>query len=139
ANLEFKDPLADVLAESQALRRRGAELMVLVAHIGGACANRADPDDLTSCDMDSELFKLLQQLPDGELNVVVGGHTHQYVAQRVGSTAVIESGSYGRSFGWVESCVGTDSKVTTNIHPPQEICARVWNDTGCSGSPQFAP
>ncbi|MFT3837884.1 MAG: 5'-nucleotidase C-terminal domain-containing protein [Myxococcaceae bacterium] len=138
-NLEFHDPAADIIVEARELRRRHADLVVLVSHIGGACSDRSNPEDTSSCDPGSELFKLLERLPPGTIDVAVGGHTHQYVAHHLGSTAVIESGAYGRSFGWLVACLSETGRITTNIEPPQDLCAQVWNETGCGGGAKFDP
>ena len=131
ASLEFRNPADDVKREAAALRKQGAKVVVLVAHIGGDCAKIEDPHDNSSCNAHSELWALLDALPEGTLDVAIAGHTHKYIAQFVKGVAVSEAGSYGASFGWVEACVDSAGKVTTNIHPPVDVCMQDWTEGGC--------
>lgn len=131
ASLEFRDPAGEVVKEAAKLRKQGAKIVVLVAHIGGDCAHVEDAHDLSSCNANSEMFKLVDRLPEGTLDVAIAGHTHKYIAQFVKGVAVIESGSYSHSFGWVQSCVDAQGKVKTDIHPPIDVCLQDWKEGGC--------
>ena len=131
ASLEFRNPAEDVKREAASLRKQGAKIVVLVAHIGGDCAKLGDPHDDASCNTKSEMWTLIDALPEGTLDVAIAGHTHKYIAQYVKGVAVSEAGSYGASFGWVEACVDSAGKVTTNIHPPVDVCMQDWNEGGC--------
>jgi 5'-nucleotidase len=130
-SLEFKDPGPLVAKEARALRKQGAAIVVLMAHIGGDCKSTTTPDDLSSCNMNSEMFKLMDGLPRGTVDVAIAGHTHKYIAQRVDGVAVSEAGYYGHSFGWVEACVDGKGAVTTSLHAPQDICLTTWAEGGC--------
>jgi 5'-nucleotidase len=132
ATLDFRDPAPLVTEEAKALRKKGAQVIVLITHIGGACKDLHDPNDLSSCDAHSELFSLLDAVPEGLLDVVIAGHTHQYIAQKLKGIAVSESGYYGHSFGWVEACVDSAGKVSTTLHQPVDICLGEWAEGGCS-------
>lgn len=136
--LEFRDAAPEVLAEAKRLRAQGAELVVLTAHIGGGCGG--DPkklDDVSQCDASSELWRLLHALPKGTLDAVVAGHTHRYLTKYVDGVAVIESGSYSRSFGWVESCVGPKG-VKTTLKLPTDVCVDTWAEGGCGARDKSA-
>ena len=93
--LAFTDAAKAVGAEAQALREQGADLVILVAHIGGQCRDFSDPDDLSSCDNESELFTLVRALPKGLIDIALGGHTHRPVAHRVNGVLVAHTGSAG--------------------------------------------
>jgi 2',3'-cyclic-nucleotide 2'-phosphodiesterase (5'-nucleotidase family) len=124
-------PLADALrAESAALRAAGADVVVAVAHAGGHCTRFDDPDDLASCDPEQELFRVLRAAPEGVVDVVVAGHTHQGVAHVVRGAAVIESFANGRAFGRVDLTVDLDARrvVARRIHPPRHVCAEARTD-----------
>ena len=128
--LEFHDPAPDLIEQSKALRAQGAQLVILTTHIGGKCTSLTDPHDLSSCEAHSELFTLLGKLPPGTLDAAVAGHTHQYVGQYVGGVAVSQAGYYGHSFGWMQLCVD-GAKVTSEIHPPTDVCLSTWAEGGC--------
>lgn len=132
ASLKFLDPAPEVEREAARLRKAGAQVLVLVAHIGGECTDLKDPTDVASCNPHSELSALLEKLPEGTLDVALGGHTHKFIAHKIRGVAVSEAGSYSHAFGWIEACVDRAGKVTTTIHPPTPICAERWKEGGCS-------
>lgn len=119
-------PLADAIAEeARALRARGAAIVLVAAHAGGHCDRFEDPDDLSSCDDDEEIFEVARALPVGAVDAIVAGHTHQGVAHRVNGIAIVESYSYGVAFGRVDLIVERQSGrlVEARVHPPQRLCA----------------
>jgi hypothetical protein len=87
-------PLAPA-AEREALRLRkaGADLIVIVAHEGGECARFEDPSDLSSCNPESEIFRLARALPKGLVDVIVGGHKNAAVAHIVEGIPVVHAPS----------------------------------------------
>ena len=112
-----------IAADAKALRARGAQIIVVVAHIGSACKDTSKPTDLSSCKTDEELFKVIGDLPKGLVDVWVGGHTHAMVAHRIDNIATIESLSSGRAFGRVDLRI-TDTHVSgVQIHS-RSCCAR---------------
>ncbi|HEY1550709.1 MAG TPA: 5'-nucleotidase C-terminal domain-containing protein [Kofleriaceae bacterium] len=111
-----------IAAEAQSLRARGAKLVILAAHIGSECKDNTEPTDLSTCDKRDELFRVLDAMPKGLIDVAVAGHTHQAIAKTIDGVAVIESMSSGRAFGRVDVHLtdGAIDKVT--IHPPELMC-----------------
>jgi 5'-nucleotidase len=115
-----------VLAEAPSLRKQGAQMIAVTAHAGGNCNSLADPNDLSTCEKDSEIFQLANALPAGTVDVIVAGHTHKQIAQVVNGIPIIESWANGRGFGRVDLDV-TSGKVTlVKVHTPQKLCV----DTG---------
>ena len=132
--LDFTDPTPIILGESQRLREAGAQLIVLLTHMGGSCKSTKDANDLTSCHSGGELFPILKKLPKGTVDIAVGGHTHGFVSHWVNGTATIESGARGRFLGLVEACVddkGVFDRKATILHQPIELCWNVWVDGEC--------
>lgn len=131
--LDFK-PLAPTALELAArLRERGAEVIVLVMHAGGTCEGE-DPHETHACDTRSEIWDLLHALPEGTVDAVVAGHTHQYLSHFINGVPSIQSGSFGAAFGVIELVYDRKAgKVTTDksrIWAPTPICRRVFKDTG---------
>ncbi|MCP3098690.1 5'-nucleotidase C-terminal domain-containing protein [Myxococcus sp. K15C18031901] len=130
ASLRFSELAPATLAAAQGLRARGAEVVVAVAHAGAVCKRQDDPRDASSCDRgDSEIIELLEALPEGTLDAVVAGHTHQPVGHFIRGTPVIETSGRGRAFGLVELFV---DPVTRKVLPEQTrlqgsipVCAKV--------------
>jgi 5'-nucleotidase len=120
-------PLLDtVRAEAEELRGRGAGVVVLTAHAGGDCDSFEDPDDLSSCDPDEEIFELARALPGGLVDVIVAGHTHAGVAHEVNGIAIIESFAYGYAFGRVDVTYDHDRAEVSSvrIHQPRPLCVQ---------------
>lgn len=123
AGLAMGQPTAKYIAdEAKALRAHGAQIVVLVSHIGSSCKDNTKADDLSSCDTNEELFKVLGDVPRGLVDVVVAGHTHAAIAHRIDGMAVIESYSSGRGFGRVDLRVTQTHVSAVTIHQPKLMC-----------------
>lgn len=120
--LKMIKPGPAIVAETRVLRGRGAQLIVVVAHLGSECSNFDRADDSSSCDRKEELFRLLDELPQGTVDVVVAGHTHAMVAHKIDGVAVIESLSSGRAFGRVDLRVAGGKIIDVTIHKPELVC-----------------
>jgi 5'-nucleotidase len=121
--LEMLPTAAVITAEAQALRDGGVEIVVVAAHVGSKCADLTNPNDLTSCETEEEIFPVAEALPRGLVDVIVAGHTHAAMAHRINDIAVIESYSNGRAFGRVDLRINADGRiVSSSIHAPQDLC-----------------
>lgn len=117
-------PAIAVAAEAQKLRSEGAKLVIVTAHIGSKCTDLEHPTDITTCDKNEELFRMIGDLPKGAVDVIVAGHTHAGIAHRINDIAVIESFSSGKAFGRIDVRISADGRVTAvKIHPPHAVCA----------------
>ncbi len=120
--LQMASAAQAIADEAKALRARGAQVIVVIAHMGSDCKDLSHPDDVSSCDRRDELFRVLDQLPKGLVDAVVAGHTHAAVAHRIDGIPVIESYSSGRAFGRIDLQI-TDAHVTgAIIHKPELVC-----------------
>ena len=109
-------PLApSVITAAKDLRRRGAAIVIVVAHVGGSCKRLGHPDDLSSCEGDSEIFQLARALPKGTIDAIVAGHTHAGIAQRVAGIPIIEAYEKGAAFGRIDFDLSTASKPSPRI------------------------
>lgn len=150
SHLSFAHPGPRIVREAARLRARGAELIVLVAHMGGAC-DMGPGDTQTLCratpGKDHELIDVLTELPPGTVDVAVGGHTHQFMAHWLGETAIIESGAQGQHLGLIEACVAEATPARpahidvqrSTIHPPIEVCLTTWADGTCKARKSATP
>ena len=123
AGLEMIELEQAITAESERLRADGVAVVIVAAHVGGACRSFDDPRDLAVCDGDGEIFQVARALPDGAVDVIVSGHMHTGVAHRVGNTAIIASFVNARAFGRVDVVVKGGHVASMRIHPPRPICA----------------
>lgn len=118
-------PLAQSVAtEARSLRKAGARVVILVAHAGGECQSFDDPKNLSSCDMNAEIVRAAQALPDGLVDVIIGGHTHQAMAHFVRKTAIANAWARGRAFSRVDVTVPpqADAPLEVRIFPPRDLC-----------------
>jgi 5'-nucleotidase len=118
-------PLRDVVVrEATRLREAGAAAVVLLAHAGGRCESFGNPDDLSSCRDQGEIFRLARDLPAGLVDAIAAGHAHDGIAHRVNGIAIVEPFNVGRAFGRIDLVVDpAAARVTsTRIHPPQYVC-----------------
>lgn len=125
--LRFGALLPTTERAAKALRAKGAQVVVALAHAGGRCHSNANPRDLSTCNVkQGEIFRFLEALPSGTLDAVIAGHTHAALGKFVRGVPVIESPGLGRAFGVVDLYVdpATHHVLTarTRIHTDIGIC-----------------
>ena len=126
-------PLAlAITREADALRRDGAELIIVTAHAGSTCTNFDDPLDLSSCNLAGEIMQVALALPHGHVDLIIGGHVHEGIAHEVNGIAITSSFSSTRAFGRVDFTLNRadHTLLSRQIHAPQAICGFVDNVTG---------
>lgn len=139
ADLEVRPLAAAIAEEASSLRARGAVLVIVAAHAGARCSAFEDPEDLSSCEGDEEIFEVARALEPGTIDAIVAGHTHQGVAHRVAGIPIIESYSYGVAFGRID--LEIDRRAgrirSTTIHAPHRLCADplASPEAGCASQP----
>lgn len=122
--LVMASPAQSITDEARALRAQGAAVIVVTAHLGSKCSDLDHPNDITSCDTNEELFRVIRDLPKGMVDVFVAGHTHAAIAHRISDIAVIESYSSGRAFGRVDLRIAADGHVAgAKVYKPQLLCS----------------
>lgn len=130
ATLRFGSLVPETISAAQRLREQGANVVIVIAHAGGRCADGHDPHDLSSCDTrDGEIFDLLENVPAGTVDAVVAGHTHGPMGHFVNGTPVIETWGLGKYFGTVELFVDPATKkvdqAKTKITSVVPVCEKV--------------
>jgi 5'-nucleotidase len=114
-----------VIAEAQALRREGAEAVIVIAHAGAECGRFDDPHDLESCDAPtSELCSLVRDVPQGLVDAWFGGHTHSGIGHYVNGAPVVEAFSRGKAFGRIDLELSGDPRRVVSARPfaPEPLC-----------------
>lgn len=88
AEVEFQDPVPAVKHYLPKMREEGAELVVVLSHLG----------------LGGD--KLLAMAVEG-IDVIVGGHSHNRMsrAEKVGSTLIVQAGAHGSDLGRLELTV----------------------------------
>ena len=131
AHLDFPNPAPYIIKKSNELRDAGAEVIILLAHMGGYCTELENPYNISSCQDKSEFFQLLKSLPKNHIDVAIGGHTHGFIRHFVNGIATSQAGSKGRFLGHVDVCLKKSGQKNIVIHKPIAICVDMWSDGGC--------
>lgn len=117
------EPLAESISRAaRSLREQGAQVVLVAAHAGGECEHFDNPEDLSSCDDESEIFTVARALEPGAVDVIVAGHTHQATAHRVAGVPIISSYARGSHFGRVDLVIEGGEVQERVIFPPTELC-----------------
>lgn len=109
----FADPVATAKATVAKLRKEGAEVVILLSHMGVV-----KQDDGS---WRGEEVELVEQVPG--IDIVVGGHSHTALPQPVlvnGRTPVMQAGSEIQHLGELRMRLGADGKpqvVDYQLHP----------------------
>jgi len=122
--LETESLLVAITREAKQLRSQGAQLVIVTAHAGSRCEDFADPHDLSSCDMDGEIMRLVSALPVGLVDHINAGHTHQRVAHIVNDISITSSLSQTRTFSRTDFIISRQSGevLSRQIYAPQTPC-----------------
>jgi len=101
ADLRFVAPAPVVNEHARALRARGADVVIVVAHAGAFCerAQAAGP----ACD--GEIIDLARGITE-RVDAIVSGHTHSLVETRVNGIPIVQARSHGRSVGIIDVPLG---------------------------------
>jgi 5'-nucleotidase len=127
-------PMAPVAQkEAERLRKAGADIVIVVAHEGGECARFDDPEDLSSCAPDSEIFRFARALPKGLVDVIVGGHKNAAVAHVVAGIPIVHAPSNLLAFSRVDLVFdpATRRLIDRRVLPPHAVCT-VPMEAGCN-------
>jgi 2',3'-cyclic-nucleotide 2'-phosphodiesterase/3'-nucleotidase len=102
-NVEFKDPVPIVNDLAQQLRQQGAQIVVVLAHMG---AYQDKSGNATG-----NLIDFAKQVQG--VDAIFGGHTHTIVTTRVNGIPVGVAYYYGRGFIDLKITLNDDGTVTT--------------------------
>lgn len=144
--LEFTDLAAATQREAKSLRAKGAQVVVIVGHVGQSCdispstknQIRKEGDTVGDCDKSDEVYQLLSSIPRGTVDAMVSGHSHTIVHHWINGVPVIQSGSRGHQFHllYLEYNVATKKVLAdqTRIEGPVPVCPRIFRNQGdCNG------
>lgn len=144
--LYFKNIATTALKYSTLLRKKGADIIVMVTHSGFECGRQyhkelpipveklnfdVNKNDL--CDKNGELYKVLNSIPPGTLDAVVAGHTHSKISNFVEDIPIIQSFGNGTHLGRLELYYdinkGSLVKDKTIIYQPTKLCHEFFDNT----------
>jgi 5'-nucleotidase len=121
------------VSAANALREQGADAIIVIAHMGGRCADVSNPNDARSCEPDHEVMRYLAELPPGTIDVYFAGHTHSQMRQFIKGVGVVQAWPYSSDFSTVDLWVDRDANRVvsdrTQLRPPTMICTGVYTGT----------
>jgi 2',3'-cyclic-nucleotide 2'-phosphodiesterase (5'-nucleotidase family) len=117
ADLRFADPAPVIRERARALRARGAERVVVVAHLGGFC----DRDDADKCE--GEVFELARATGAPLIDAIVSGHTHSAVGTVVNGVPIVQARSSGRAIGIIDLPLDHPEWMSARAVPRPEVRA----------------
>ena len=100
ADLRFLPPAPIVSERARALRARGADAVVVVAHLGAFCQGSGGE---AACS--GEIVDLARDLTE-RVDAIVSGHTHSAVNARVNGIPIVQARSDGRAVGVIDLPLG---------------------------------
>ena len=146
ADLSFPHLAPSTAREAARLRSKGAEIVLLLAHVGLNCGPPTTPlrlwspsDPQPPCGTEDELVRLLTALPAGTVDAVVSGHSHSVVHHWIAGVPVVQGEWKGHFLNVVylpfDRRSRTIARDDIRIEGPVRICETVFSRQGdCDGS-----
>lgn len=136
ADLMFQDPVETVRELVPEVKAKGAQVIVVVGHLTGQCHPKSFEDAGDPCVPDGEIGRLLSELPPGTIDVLVVGHAHTLLNERIGDTFVMEDRSHGQVLTQLDLVVGADGPIpdASTLHAPWTLNHDAA-DPGCADTP----
>jgi 2',3'-cyclic-nucleotide 2'-phosphodiesterase (5'-nucleotidase family) len=111
--LRFDDPAPIVDSIGTALRKRGANFVVVIAHAGASCGR----DGATECR--GEIIDLARRLTT-KVDAIVSGHTHTLVNTDIKGIPIVQARSSGRAIDILDLPIGEHANLSVR-HQVREI------------------
>jgi len=129
AGLEFDNPVAALHKVLPRMRAEGAGVVIVLAHLSGECGGRGGDvpaRGLTHCRVSGEVGRLLDAFGPEDIDLVVAGHSHAFVAGDSRAVPVMEAVSQGMFVGRatlrVDSRTGRVAAGGVEVLPPAPVC-----------------
>lgn len=145
--LYIQNPVKNVISKATQLRRRGANVIVLLANEGVDCTSRMahslglsedkvnfEPMNSTHCDKyKSDFVNLLEGLPQNTVDLAVTSGGNSKVANFIHGVPVIQNKGDGKYLSWAELYFDTKHQIVVNqmtkLHQPVMLCEEFFKET----------
>jgi 2',3'-cyclic-nucleotide 2'-phosphodiesterase (5'-nucleotidase family) len=111
--LRFDDPAPIVDSIGTALRKRGANFVIVIAHAGASCGR----DGATECG--GEIIDLARKITT-KVDAIVSGHTHPLVNTEVKGIPIVQARSSGRAIDVLDIPLGPNATMPVR-HQVREL------------------
>lgn len=142
----FEPPSVALLKNSQALKRKGAKIIVAVIHAEQKCGERIalkkklpidkvnfDPKAFLACDSDNQLAKILERLPKNTVHLVVTNYNGTKVSNFIHDVPVISSAGHSQYINLAELQYDIANETVehknTKIYQPVKLCDAFIEET----------
>ncbi len=146
ASIYIQKPITRILEQARVLRRKGADIIVLLANNGIDCTSEEanyyrlpalkvnfNPSSTRFCDKKSELYKTLEMLPPNSIDLVIGGGHKSKLANYINGIPVIQTPGVGQYISWVEIYFDNKLKTVlpkkTQMYQPVQTCHQFLEKT----------
>ncbi|HWS73433.1 MAG TPA: 5'-nucleotidase C-terminal domain-containing protein [Thermoanaerobaculia bacterium] len=129
--LDFNAPVPAAVNEAADLRARGADMVIVIAHMGGRCTDLSDVHDVNSCESEHEAMQFLRAIPKGTIDAYFAGHTHSQMRQYIEGVPAVQALAYSREFSTLDVWIdGANHRVErTEMRPLTMLCTAVYSGT----------
>ena len=142
-DLLFDDYIKTINAESQKLKARGANAIIVIGHLGLECNNDKNKEKLSyklrdndtyqeTCRETDEAYILLNNLEDGVIDLFLAGHKHDVTHHWVGGFPVMSNDKNGKYAQIVYLPFDRKTKKLINkkilMEGPLPICDRIFKN-----------
>jgi 2',3'-cyclic-nucleotide 2'-phosphodiesterase / 3'-nucleotidase / 5'-nucleotidase len=103
-NIIFKDPIPIVNTLAEQLRKKGAQIVVVLAHMGASSNQTTNIPSGNLVDFASKITGV---------DAILGGHSHTIVTTRIHENPVGIAGSYGQGYLDIKISIDTNGKVVS--------------------------
>jgi 2',3'-cyclic-nucleotide 2'-phosphodiesterase (5'-nucleotidase family) len=111
--LRFDDPAPIVDSIGPALRKRGANFIVVIAHAGAFCGS----DGATKCN--GEIVDFANKLKT-KVDAIVSGHSHSLINTDINGIPIVQARSAGRAIDVLDLPLGANTRLPVR-HQVREI------------------
>ena len=142
-DLYFDDYIKTINAESKKLKAKGANAIIVIGHLGLYCRNEPDEVKLSyklrdndtyqaTCRETDEAYKLLNNLEDGVIDILLAGHRHDVTHHWVGGFPVMSNDRNGKYAQIVYLPFDRKTKKLINkkilMEGPLPICDKIFKN-----------
>lgn len=129
--LDFREPVAAAVDEAADLRAHGADMVIVIAHMGGRCTDLVDDHDVASCETEQEVMQFLHAIPPGTIDAYFAGHTHSQIRQVIDGVPTMQGLAYSREFSTLDAWIDpVKHRVErTQLRPLTMLCSAVFAGT----------
>jgi 2',3'-cyclic-nucleotide 2'-phosphodiesterase (5'-nucleotidase family) len=113
AGLRFDPPAPIVDSIGTALRKRGADFVIVLAHAGAFCSR----DGASNCN--GEIIDFARKLTT-KVDAIISGHTHSLVNTEIGAEPIVQARSSGRAIDIVDLSLERYANIPAH-HEVREI------------------